>query len=184
MAGSYFQSRHTIEKNNITVFSSNYPLYGDLSWRVMETLRSFSPQVEVYSVDEAFIDLDGIEENQLFEYASQIRNVVEQWTGISVSVGVAPTKTLAKIANHVAKKNKQATGCVKVLTDPEKIRSALQRVRVNEIWGVGGAYANKLINWGIISAWDLCNMPEEWENKHLGGLTIVRIIKELKGDQA
>jgi len=182
MAGPYFMARHLIEKNNITVFSSNYHLYGDLSWRVMETLRSLSPRVEVYSVDEAFLDLDGIEPSQLVDYATHIKHVVEQWTGIPVSVGVAPTKTLAKIANHMAKKNKQATGCVQVLTDPEIIRSALQRVRVNEIWGVGGALSNKLINWGITSAWELSKMPEEWAGKHLGGVTGVRLIRELKRD--
>ena len=182
MAGPYFMARHAIEKNNITVFSSNYHLYGDLSWRVMETLRSLSPRVEVYSVDEAFLDLDGIESSQLVDYATHIKHVVEQWTGISVSVGVAPTKTLAKIASHMAKKNKQATGCVQVLTDPEIIRSALQRVRVNEIWGVGRALSTKLINWGIITAWELSKMPEEWAGKHLGGVTGVRLIRELHGD--
>ena len=103
MAGPYFQSRHIIEKNKISVFSSNYHLYGDMSWRVMETLRQLAPVAEVYSVDEAFLDLEGIAPNQLHAYATHIKDTVEQWTGIC-SVGVAPTKTLAKIANHMAKK--------------------------------------------------------------------------------
>src|SRR5450631_3771052 len=96
MAGPYFQARHIIEKNGVTVFSSNYHLYGDMSRRVMDTLRSLAPEVEVYSVDEAFLDLSGIPSGQLHEYARHIKETVEQWTGISVSVGVAPTKTLAK----------------------------------------------------------------------------------------
>jgi DNA polymerase V len=188
MAGPYFQSRHAIEKNNITVFSSNYHLYGDLSWRVMETLRILSDdkkdhqRVEVYSVDEAFIDLDEMPEDQLKDFGRHIKETVEGWTGISVSVGVAPTKTLAKIANHLAKKNKAATGCVTSLANPEDLEKALQRTRVNEIWGVGGAYANKLIRLGITSAWELRNMPEEWAHTHLGGVVGARLIRELKGE--
>src|SRR6516162_10093080 len=143
MAGPFFMSRHVIQKNNISVFSSNYHLYGDLSWRVMETLRILSDdskgrqKVEVYSVDEAFIDLDEMPGDQLQDFGKHVKETVEGWTGISVSVGIAPTKTLAKIANHLAKKNKAATGCVTTLTDPEDLQKALQRTRVNEIWGVG-----------------------------------------------
>ncbi len=191
MAGPYFQSRHIIEKNKISVFSSNYHLYGDLSWRVMETLRILSGEdsnknsrVEVYSVDEAFMDLDAAPVDQLNNYGRQIRDTVENWTGISVSVGIAPTKTLAKIANHLAKKNKAATGCVRTLAAPEDMQQALQRTRVNEIWGVGGAYANKLIRMGITSAWELRNMPESWAYSQLGGVVGVRLIKELRGEPA
>jgi len=184
MAVPYFQSKYIIEKNDVTVFSSNYHMYGDMSWRVMETLRSLSPRVEVYSVDESFLDLDGIAADQLHSYAKHIKDTVEQWTGISVSVGVAPTKTLAKIANHMAKKNKSATGCISLLVTEEERRMALQRTRVNAIWGVGGAYANKLINLGISSAWDLCNMPEAWAHSHLGGVVGVRLIRELRGEPA
>ncbi|HEV3324125.1 MAG TPA: SOS mutagenesis and repair protein UmuC, partial [Puia sp.] len=104
MAVPYFQARHIIEKNNIAVFSSNYHLYGDMSWRVMETLRILvgdAERVEVYSVDEAFLDLDHIPTGELCDYAEHIKNTVEQWTGISVSIGVAPTKTLAKLANRL-----------------------------------------------------------------------------------
>ncbi|HEX4850002.1 MAG TPA: Y-family DNA polymerase [Puia sp.] len=184
MAIPYFQSRHIIEKNGISVFSSNYHLYGDMSWRVMETLRLLSPSAEVYSVDEAFLDLDGIDPDQLHAYAKYIKDTVEQWTGISVSVGVAPTKTLAKIANHMAKKNKLDTGCIKILESPIEIEKALRQTRVNSIWGVGGAYANKLIGWGITSAWDLRNMPEAWAFKNLGGVVGGRLIRELRGEHA
>lgn len=181
MAGPYFQARPLIQQHNIAVFSSNYYLYGDLSWRVMETLRTLSPMVEVYSVDEAFLDLSHIPADELEAAALHIRHTVEQWTGISVSIGVAPTKTLAKLANYLAKKNKEVTRCIKVLAKPEELAAALQTVRVGNVWGVGRAFANKLINQGITSAWELSTMPEEWAHRHMGGVTGVRLIRELKG---
>jgi DNA polymerase V len=187
MAVPYFQARHIIEKNNITVFSSNYHLYGDMSWRVMETLRMLvgeAERVEVYSVDEAFLDLDHIPIGELCDYAGHIKNTVEQWTGISVSIGVAPTKTLAKLANRLAKKDKKASGCISVLITEEEQRIAMKQTRVDDLWGVGRAYASKLINWGITSAWELSNMPEEWGHTHLGGVVGVRLIRELKGQPA
>src|SRR5688572_9059722 len=117
MAGPYFMAKPLIEKHDIAVFSSNYNLYGDLSWRVMETLRLMlgKKNVEVYSVDEAFIDLSIFPEHELQKIATEIRETVEQWTGIKVSVGVAPTKVLAKLANRLAKKNKEKTQCVLIL---------------------------------------------------------------------
>ena len=196
MAVPYFQSRHIIDKHDIAVFSSNYHLYGDMSWRVMETLRillgeagdkqqdgTASPvrKVEVYSVDEAFLDLSHIPADQLTSYALHIKDTVEQWTGISVSIGVAPTKTLAKMANRLAKKNKKESGCIRVLATHEEQRTALEQTRVDDLWGVGRQYANKLINWGITSAWELRNMPEEWGHTNLGGVVGVRLIRELKG---
>jgi len=185
MAVPYFQARHIIDKHDVAVFSSNYHLYGDMSWRVMETLRHLmgneAARVEVYSVDEAFMDLDHIPPDQLQAYAHHIKQTVEQWTGISVSIGIAPTKTLAKLANRLAKKNKQLTGCIKVLATEEDIHTALRQTRVDDLWGVGRAYAVKLINWGITSAWELANMPEEWGHTNMGGVTGIRLIRELKG---
>ena len=106
MAGPYFMAKPLIEKFNVATFSSNYNLYGDLSWRVMETLRIImgKDNVEVYSVDEAFLDLSGFAEKDLHQVAMNLKEMVELWTGIKVSVGVAPTKVLSKIANHLAKK--------------------------------------------------------------------------------
>ncbi|HRQ50773.1 MAG TPA: Y-family DNA polymerase, partial [Agriterribacter sp.] len=184
MAIPYFEARSLIQQHDVSVFSSNYNLYGDLSWRVMETLRMLlgPSRVEVYSVDEAFVDLPEIEEAELQDYALYIRHTVEQWTGISVSVGVAPTKTLAKAANYMAKKDKRASGCVKVLLSPEEQMQALRSVRVSHLWGVGSAYAAKLVNRGITSAWELRNMPVAWAYKNLGGVTGVRLIRELRGE--
>ena len=186
MAGPYFEARPMIDRYNVVTFSSNYNLYGDLSMRVMDTLRDIAgpENVEVYSVDEAFIDLGHVPPEELHTVAKKIREKVELWTGISVSVGVAPTKTLAKLANHIAKKNKVATGCVCVLATQQEQQEALQKTKAGSLWGVGRANAEKLIIWGIRSAWDLAKMPEEWACKYLGGVVGSRLIKELNGEPA
>src|SRR5688572_10101999 len=146
MAGPYFMARPLINKFNISVFSSNYNLYGDLSWRVMETLRALlgKKKVEVYSVDEAFLDLDEFAPHELSSIASQIKETVEQWTGIKVSVGIAPTKVLAKLANRMAKKNKLETGCIMLLDTEEKIIEALKHTPASDLWGIGYRYGEKL----------------------------------------
>ena len=153
---------------------------------VVETLRRLvgEDNVEVYSVDESFLDLHHVPEGRLHELAMQIRNTVEQWTGVAVSVGIAPTKTLSKVANRLAKKSKQATQCVYILDTREKIDDALSRTRVKDIWGVGGRYAEKLQALGIDDAYQLSHMPEAWARKHLGGVVGVRLIKELRGEAA
>lgn len=186
MAGPYFQARHLIEENGIAVFSSNYNLYGDLSMRVMDTLRSIAgkEKVEVYSVDEAFVDLPDMPVAELEQAAKEIKETVEQWTGISVSIGVAPTKTLAKLANYIAKKNKRVTGCVTVLATKEQQREALQQTRLSHIWGIGRANAKKLFDIGITSGWELATMREEWAHAHLGGVVGIRLIRELRGEPA
>ncbi|MFT3825821.1 MAG: Y-family DNA polymerase [Chitinophagaceae bacterium] len=186
MGEPFFLAQHLIQKHDIAVFSSNYHLYGDMSWRVMETLRQLLPEnnrhVEVYSVDEAFIDLSHVPPEEIHSTALQIRKVVEQWTGISVSIGVAPTKTLAKLANHIAKKNKKATNCVHVLATREEQVAAMRATRIDDVWGVGRAYAKKLVNMGITSAWELSMMSREWAHHNMGGVTGIRLIKELNGE--
>ena len=187
MAGPYFLAKPVIEKYNVATFSSNYNLYGDLSWRVMETLRQMlgKENVEVYSVDEAFLNLDEFTESDFEKIGLAIRETVEQWTGIKVSVGVAPTKVLCKVANHLAKKNKEATNCVVVLDTKEKIAEALQNTPVNEVWGVGRQYAEKLKEMNaVFTAFDLTKKTEEWAHKNLGGVVGIRLIKELKGEPA
>ncbi len=181
MAGPYYQNKEEILKNNVAVFSSNYHLYGDMSKRVMETLRLLSPGVEVYSVDESFLDLTGIDETKLYDYSLFVKHTTEQWTGIPVSVGVAPSKVLSKLANRLAKKDKKGTRGVVVLQTAEQQMDALQRTAVEDIWGVGNAGSKKLRMFNINTAWDLRNMSEEWARKNLGGIVGVRLIKELKG---
>jgi len=185
MAGPYFKAKPLIQKHDVATFSSNYNLYGDLSWRVMETLRIMfgKNNVEVYSVDECFIDLAGFDEKRIHEVGLQIRNIVEEWTGIKVSVGVAPTKVLCKVANHLAKKNKDATNCVVILDNSGKIMNALKQTPVGDIWGIGRQYASKLkYGWNVNTAFELSNLSQEFAHKFLGGVVGVRLIKELKGE--
>ena len=187
MAGPYFKAKPLIEKYGVSTFSSNYNLYGDLSWRVMETLRIIlgKENVEVYSVDEAFLNLDEFAEKDLQQVSINIRETVELWTGIKVSVGVAPTKVLSKVANHLAKKNKLATNCVVVLDTKEKIAQALQDTPIGEVWGVGRQYAQKLIETNaVFTAYDLTKKTEEWAHRNLGGVVGIRLLKELKGETA
>jgi DNA polymerase V len=175
-----------IEKNDVAVFSSNYNLYGDLSARVMDTLRELvgAHNVEVYSVDEAFLDLSTVSNDQLSKMAEEIKETVEQWTGIKVSIGVAPTKVLAKVANRLSKKDKQQSNCILVLDTEEKILTALKQTAVEDIWGVGYRSSAKLKQlWSIYDGLQLRNMGEEWARTTLGGVVGVRLIKELKGEQ-
>jgi DNA polymerase V len=181
MAGPYFQHREEILRHKIAVFSSNYHLYGDMSRRVMDTLRLLSPEMEVYSVDECFLDLTGIDAAKLRDYALFIKHTTELWTGIPVSVGIAPTKVLSKLANRLAKKDKKGTGGVVVLQTREQLMRAMQQVQVEDIWGVGNAGSQKLHMFNIHTAWDLSLMSEEWARHHLGGVTGVRLVRELKG---
>ncbi len=185
MAGPYYQNKEVIENNGVAVFSSNYNLYGDLSMRVMDTLRELvgAHRVEVYSVDEAFLDLGMVPDYELQTAAKDIKETTEQWTGIKVSVGAAPTKVLSKIANRLSKKNKIATDGVMVLNTKEKITDALQKTAVGDIWGVGGRYAFRLKEmYGISNALQLSKMSTEWAGKNLGGVVGVRLIKELNGE--
>ena len=186
MAGPYFLAKPLIEKHGVEVFSSNYNLYGDMSRRVMDTLKALAGDrnVEVYSVDEAFVSLYFIPQTSLRAFAVEIKEKIEKWTGVKVSVGVAPTKTLAKLANGIAKKNKLKTDCVAVLETDEKIIKALTMTPVGELWGVGGRSVKKLYDLGINTGWDLRQMPEEWARKNLGGVVGVRLIKELRGEEA
>lgn len=184
MAGPYFKAKPMIDKYEVATFSSNYHLYGDLSWRVMETLRMLLPPgcVEVYSVDESFLDLHHIPAHELTNATKEMKNIVEQWTGIKVSIGVAPTKVLSKVANRLSKKNKQETGCVMVLDTEEKINHALQCTPIEDVWGVGYQYATKLRHLQINTALDLKQMSTEWAHRYLGGVVGVRLIKELNSE--
>jgi DNA polymerase V len=183
MAGPFFMAKPIIEKNNVAVFSSNYNLYGDLSRRVMQTLQAVvgTDKVEVYSVDEAFIDLSHLPTTSIFEVCVNIKNTVEMFTGIKVSVGAASTKVLSKVANKLAKKNKAKTNCVLVLDDRAKEVEALKNIAIEEVWGVGRAYAEKLRKRKINTAFDLSIQKLEWAKNNLGGVVGVRLIRELQG---
>jgi len=183
MAGPYFMAKATIEKYGVATFSSNYNLYGDLSWRVMETLRTLLPPraVEVYSVDECFIDLSHIAPSELTEFSTHLKDTVELWTGIKVSIGVAPTKVLSKVANRIAKKHKIETNCVLVLDTPQAIEEALHQTAVEDIWGIGRQYANKLKLLQINTAYELSQKNIGFAHRNLGGVVGMRLIRELNG---
>lgn len=174
MGDPAFKMRDFFKANNVKVFSSNYTLYGEMSHRVMRTLSKFSPDVEIYSIDECFLDLNGF--SNLHEYAQTIRNTVHQNVGVPISVGVAPTKTLAKLANKIAKKN----GGVQLLCTEEEITNALATFPIGDIWGIGRQYAKKLQEKGIETALQLREQHEDWikQNMTVQGL---RMVKELKG---
>lgn len=184
MAAPYYQNRGIIEQHKVAVFSSNYHLYGDMSKRVMETLRflTSAKQVEVYSVDEAFVNLAQFQPDQLTQLAFQFKDTVELWTGIKVSVGLAPSKVLSKVANRLAKKDKKGSRGVMVLQTGEQIKEALERTPIEDIWGVGRQYALKLRNLGIDNGLRLSTMPIEWARKNLGGVVGTRLIRELNGE--
>jgi len=179
-----FEVRSLIREKGIAVFSSNYALYGDCSWRVMEVLREIigKERVEVYSVDEAFLELDQLGTEELEKLALTIRHQVEQWTGIRVSIGVAPTRTLAKLANRLAKKNKVTTNCVMVLSTESEIEEALRRTAVADLWGIGRRYAKQLHEkWSIYDGWQLAQVSDSFANKYLGGVVGTRLVRELRG---
>ena len=188
MGAPLFESRNLIKEKQVAVFSSNYHLYGNMSMRVMDTLRVLADDqlhrcVEVYSVDEAFINLDHLPLDALHPFAEKIRDVVFRWTGIPVSIGIAPSKVLSKVANRIAKKDKQKTQCVLVLDNDEKLQQALMSTDVSDLWGIGRRYARKLKDlYGVNTAWQLKHMPVEWARKNLGGVVGVRMIKELNGE--
>ncbi|MDR3476444.1 MAG: Y-family DNA polymerase [Gammaproteobacteria bacterium] len=153
MGAAYFEWKSFFLKHGVQVFSSNYALYGDMSNRVMTLIESFCPEIEVYSIDEAFIDLQSFSNETIIEYIKTIKRKIRTWTGIPVSIGVAPTKTLAKIANIIAKK-KSIEG-VFDLSDPHICEQALSEFLVEDIWGVGRNIAAKLKSMQIVTAKDL-----------------------------
>jgi DNA polymerase V len=174
-----FKIRHLFESGEVYAYSSNYSLYGDISRRVMETLAQFSPEIEVYSIDEAFLKLAGFEHLDLTEYGRTMRATVLKWVGMPVSVGIGATKTIAKAAQHIAKKSKKADGVVN-LAAPKHLERALALTPVEDIWGVGHSYARFLKKNGVDTALDLRNAETGWVKKHMG-IVGVRIVEELRG---
>ncbi|AQT68208.1 DNA polymerase IV [Anaerohalosphaera lusitana] len=180
MGTPYFKAEDIIKKYNVAVFSSNYALYADMSNRVMQTLSRFTSEMEIYSIDEAFLALDGIQ-GSLDSYGRQIRSTVLQWTGLPVSVGIARTKTLAKIANHLAKKSDKAAGVLD-LTQQRYIDHALAKTDVEDVWGVGRRIAAKLRRAGITTARKLAECDIDWVLRTFSIMT-VRTVLELRGQK-
>lgn len=171
-----FKIKHLIKENNIHVFSTNFTLYGDLSKRVMSTLRSEVNRMEVYSIDEAFMSFK--DEGRLEEKALMLKQKVAKHVGIPVSIGVAPTKALCKVANHIAKKHTK-TG-IFLLEDKKLIERALKWFPVEELWGIGRKYVKQLKSIGIHTAWELCQIEDNWIRRNLT-VRGLKLVKELKG---
>jgi len=179
MGEPVFRIPGIIKKNNVHVFSTNYALYGDMSQRIMNTLAELVPETEIYSIDEAFLDLSGIPTNELLKFGSKIIDRVKQWTGIPVSIGIAPTKTLAKIASHMAKTD-AVNQSVLFLSDNQKADKYLKYIPVGEIWGVGEKYTQFFHRSKILTAFDLKQADENRIKEHLGVMG-QRLVLELRG---
>ena len=178
----YFKCQDLLRKHNVAVFSSNYALYGDISQRVMELLRDFTPELEIYSIDEAFLSLTGFERQGLENYAREIRKRVLTWIGIPTTIGIASTKTLAKIATSIAKKDKSSKGVLD-LTKMSSVEmdEILKQIPVGKIWGIGRQSENKLHEQGISSAFGFKYAEPKWIKKQFKVVGL-RTQRELWGE--
>jgi len=179
MGAPAFEYESVFRRNSVKVFSANFPLYGDMSHRVMSLLSNFSPQQEIYSIDECFLNLEGINVD-LQKYGLQMKSRVEKGTGIPISIGIAPTKALSKLANRIAKKFPKETGGSYVIDTEEKRIKALKWLKVEDIWGVGRRNAKKLYAIGANKALDFVQLPESWVLKYMT-ITGLNLQKDLKG---
>jgi len=177
MGEPYFKVERIVKKNNVKIFSSNYSLYGDISRRVMKTLKQFSPQIEIYSIDEAFLNLSSIKDEDLLEHGNKIRSTILKWTGIPTSIGIATTKTLSKAANHLAKKER--SGIINLINS-KQIDKLLAEIKINDVWGVGRQLTKFYIKNGINTAYQLKNISNNWVKKNTNVFGS-RTVMELKG---
>ena len=181
MGAPAFQNEKLFEKNGVYVFSSNYALYGDMSRRVMNILSRFTPDIEIYSIDEAFLLLKGFEEHfDLYSYGREMIKAVRSKTGIPISIGIAPTKALAKVANKIAKKFAARTGGVYIIDDPEKTRKALLWTKIGDVWGIGGQYEKRLLALNIKNAQQFVELHDEYVRKEFSVVGL-RLKRDLSG---
>lgn len=175
----YYKCAHILDKHDVKVFSSNYILYGDISNRVMSILKEFSKEIEIYSIDEAFLRLENLNLKDPTQYAMEVRKTVEKWTGVPISAGIGPTKTLAKAANKLAKKYLDLRGVLDLTNHPQKDKF-LDKLQVKDIWGIGRQYSKFLIKNGIKTALQLKNTADNWAKKKLT-VSGLRTVLELRG---
>ena len=182
MGVPWFKVRESFLKQNGKVFSSNFTFYGDISTRVMNILEGFVPRVEIYSIDEAFLDLDTLKQNyNFYDFGCHIRSLVRQWTGIPVRIGIAPNKTLSKIAINEIKRKNIPTSVIH-LSDEIKIKTALKHAPVGKVWGVGRRLTEHLNNAGINTALDLANVSPQNIRKKFS-IVLERTVRELRGER-
>ena len=180
MGAPLFQVKHLIKGNGVTLFSANFRLYGDFSQRVVRILERAAPEIEVYSVDESFLEISSLPTDDYAAWARQLRAQIFQWTGIPASIGVAPSKTLAKAASEFAKKTPETGGVAIVSTDGER-ENLLRWLPVKDVWGVGRALAPKLLARGVSTAYDLTRVSERWAEQQMS-IRGLKTVRELKGE--
>ena len=180
MGVPFFEVKELVKQNKVKVFSSNYTLYANISSRVMGVLKNYCDELEVYSVDEAFLILNKYSERSFFQRAMQIKKTVKKWIGVPVSIGIANNKTLSKIANHLAKKDELGTQVVELL-DRQQIEIALKVLEVGDIWGIGSRISKFLQSNSIQTAYDLYSSDPRWVRQHLG-VVGERTYRELHGE--
>ncbi len=180
MGAPAFKYESFFKVNNVHVFSSNYPLYGDLSSRVMSILEQFSPDVEVYSIDEAFLEFTGFNDYNFNDYGLQIKGRVLKWTGIPTCVGIAPTKALSKVANKIARKFPEQTKGVYVIDTEEKRIKALKWIKLKDVWGIGRGLQKRLKVKNCKTAFDFTQLSDEWIRKNFS-ITEWKLKKDLEG---
>ncbi len=180
MGAPAFQYQKLFDQHSVSVFSANFTLYGDMSRRVMDILESYATGLEIYSIDEAFLKMDGLKVGDLLRYGSEMRGKVFQWTGIPISVGFAPTKALAKVANRIAKKYPEHTGNVYAMDSEEKRVKALKWLDVADIWGIGRQHGKRLEKLGVKTAYDFTRMKDDWVKKNLS-IVGLRLKRDLQG---
>ena len=178
MGAPYFKHKRIIEKEGVYVFSSNYTFYGDMSRRVMRSLSELLPNLEVYSIDEAFVDLTEYRESHLIQVSNEIKETVKQWTGIPISIGIAHTKTLSKVANLIAKKKQENYICD--LREVEKIEAELANIDIEEIWGISRGWGKRLRSVGINTGYDLMQADPKDIRKRIS-VVGERVVMELNG---
>lgn len=182
MGTPFFKIRDKVESGNLIVRSSNYSLYGDLSSRVMSILAAAVPKIEIYSIDEAYLCVDGIDKKKLEVLCPELVRRIRKWVGIPVSIGIASTKTLAKVANHFAKKYPGYKGVCRIVTEEQRVK-ALKLTPIGDVWGIGRRVAPRLLAMGLTTAFDYVSMPQDWVYKNLG-LGGLRVWKELNGKES
>ena len=181
MGTPWFKLKEFAKQENVTALSSNYTLYLDMSRRVMTLLSKFSPEQEIYSVDESFLDLTSFKSKDLIKYGQQIKTKIKQWTGLPVSIGIGSTKTLSKLANHIAKKNSSFKGvCNLNVMDQDTLETWMSHIPVNEVWGVGRSLAPKLNQLGIISVLDLKLTDPDYIRQQFS-IVLEKTVRELNG---
>ena len=181
MGTPWFKLKEFAKQENVTALSSNYTLYLDMSRRVMTLLSKFSPDQEVYSIDESFLDLTSFKSKDLIQYSQQIKTKIKQWTGLPVSIGIGSTKTLSKLANHIAKKNSSFKGvCNLNVMDQDTLETWMSHIPVNEVWGVGRSLALKLNQLGIISVLDLKLADPDYIRQQFS-IVLEKTVRELNG---